>query len=169
MEKRDTPVISIVGLSKTGKTTLIERLIPVFKKKGIEVAVIKHHHLDFEVDVPGKDTHRFKQAGAKTTIISSPVKVAMISSVKKELKPHEIIERYIEGVDLIIIEGYKKEKIPKIEVYRNKRDSTPICLNDNHLAAIVTDMPYDCHVPVFLMDEIEKIADFIIKNFSLTS
>lgn len=164
MEKRGIPVISIVGTSKTGKTTLIERLIPVFKQRGIDVAVIKHHHLDFEADVPGKDTDRFKKAGAKTTIISSPVKIAMVSTVRKELKPLEIIERYIDGVGIVIIEGYKKERIPKIEVYRNKKDSQPVCIKDDLLLGIVTDIYFDAHVPVFLMDEIEKIADFIMQN-----
>ncbi|HOV89259.1 MAG TPA: molybdopterin-guanine dinucleotide biosynthesis protein B [Syntrophorhabdaceae bacterium] len=164
-EKNEIPVVSIVGQSKTGKTTLIERLIPAFKEKGLDIAVIKHHHLDFEVDVPGKDTHRFKQAGAKTTIISSPVKLAMVTSVEKDIKPMEIIRQYIKDVDLIIIEGYKKERIPKIEVYRYKKGSSPICLKDGLLMAIVTDLPFDSHVPVFHMDEIEVIADFIVSKF----
>jgi len=165
MEKRAIPVVSIVGTSKTGKTTLIERLIPVLKKKGIDVAVIKHHHLDFEADVPGKDTDRLKKAGAKTTVISSPVKVAVVSSVKKELKPHEIIERYIDGVGLIIMEGYKKERIPKIEVFRHKKGTTPVCMEDDLLVGIVTDVSFDAHVPVFLMDEVDRIADFIVSKF----
>ncbi len=164
-ERNEIPVVSIVGQSKTGKTTLIERLIPTLKERGIDIAVIKHHHLDFEVDIPGKDTHRFKQAGAKITVIASPVKLAMVTSLEKDPKPGEIISQYIKDVDLIIIEGYKKERIPKIEVYRHKKGSVPVCLNDNLLMAIVTDLPFDSHVPVFHMDDIEVIADFIVSRF----
>ncbi|HPP06007.1 MAG TPA: molybdopterin-guanine dinucleotide biosynthesis protein B [Syntrophorhabdaceae bacterium] len=156
------PLIGIAGTSKVGKTTLIERLIPVFIEKGLNVAVIKHHPHDFDIDIPGKDTHRLKTAGAKTTIISSPKKIAMVSDVKKELMPKDIASRFITDVDLIIVEGYKRERIPKIEVFRHKKDAKPVCANDEFLIAYVSDSYFSSDKPVFLLDEIDKIADFII-------
>ncbi|MCX7966436.1 MAG: molybdopterin-guanine dinucleotide biosynthesis protein B [Syntrophorhabdaceae bacterium] len=157
-------IIAIVGTSKVGKTTLIERLIPKFKEKGIEVAVIKHHPHDFDIDIPGKDTHRLKTAGAKTTIISSPKKIAMVSDVKKEIMPYEIVKKFIDDVDLVIVEGYKREKIPKIEVFRNKRDAKPVCANDPHLIAFATDKHFPSDKPVFLLNDVEGIAQFIIAH-----
>lgn len=164
MKKRKIPVISIAGSSKTGKTTLIERLITVFKDRGIRVAVIKHHLHDFEADVPGKDTYRFKKAGAITSIISSPYKISVVSDAERDLEPDRIISRYIRGVDLIIAEGYKKVEMPRIEVYKSKKSGDPVCLDDKNLIALVTDKPFEARVPVFFMDKIEKIADFIVSR-----
>jgi len=160
------PLIGIVGTSKVGKTTLIERLIPILKEKGIAVAVIKHHPHDFDIDIPGKDTHRLKAAGAKTTVISSPKKIAIVSDVKKEFLPNEIVSRFVDGVDLVIVEGYKKEKIPKIEIFRHKKDKNPVCADDAYLIAFVTDSCFKTDKPVFLLDEVQKIAEFIMNFIS---
>ncbi len=160
------PLIGIVGTSNVGKTTLIERLIPIFKEKGIAVAVIKHHPHDFDIDIPGKDTHRLKAAGAKTTVISSPKKIAIVSDVKKEVMPNDIVSRYVDDVDLVIVEGYKKEKIPKIEIFRHKKDTKPVCANDPYIIAFVTDTRFETKKPVFLLDEVQKIAEFIINFIS---
>lgn len=157
-------ILAIVGSSKVGKTTLIEQLIPVLKEKGIEVAVIKHHPHDFEIDIPGKDTHRLKAAGAKTTIISSPKKIAIVSDVKKEIMPNDIVSRFIDDVELVIVEGYKKEKIPKIEVFRHRKDAKPVCANDPNLIAYAADVYFESDKPVFMLDNVVGIADFIIAH-----
>jgi len=161
------PVLSFVGRSKTGKTSLIERLIPIFCAKGIRVSVVKHHHLDFDIDIPGKDTYRFKQAGAQTVIISSPNKIAVIKDAVREPKIEDIISKYATEVDVVIVEGYKKAKLPKIEVYVNRENQPPVCLDDKYLLAIVTDLPFSARVPVFLREDIEGISEFIFSHFSL--
>jgi molybdopterin-guanine dinucleotide biosynthesis protein B len=136
MVKSKIPLISIVGTSKIGKTTFIEKLIPVFKEKGLRVATIKHHHLDFEIDKVGKDTYRHKEAGSSTVILSSPYKIALVRDVEKEVPLRDIVSRYIDDADIIITEGYKKEDTPKIEII-------------------------DTGIPQFSMDDVEGVAKFI--------
>lgn len=166
MTKKDIPVVSFVGRSNTGKTTVIERLIPLLKNAGLRIAVIKHHHRDFEVDKPGKDTYRYKQAGAQTTMLTSPHKLAVIQDVDTEPGLREIIERFVHGVDLVIVEGYKKEKIPKIEVFQRRSDTpVPLCGNDENLVAIITDESIESLVPVLKRDHIQAVADLILHRF----
>lgn len=166
MSINSVPVLSFVGRSKTGKTSLIERLIPFFRAKGITVSVIKHHHLDFEIDIPGKDTYRFKQAGARTVIISSPNKIAIIKDNVRNPKIEDIISEYATETDVVIVEGYKKAKLPKIEVYLNRENQPPVCIDDKNLLAIVTDLPFSARVPVFLRDDTEGISEFIFSHFA---
>ncbi|HOE16721.1 MAG TPA: molybdopterin-guanine dinucleotide biosynthesis protein B [Syntrophorhabdaceae bacterium] len=157
-------VLSIVGRSKTGKTTLIEKLIPLLKSRGLTIATIKHHHGDFEIDREGKDTYRHKAAGAKAVLLTSPAKIALVMDVDKELKVQEIINKYIHDVDLVITEGYKRESFPKIEVFNWKKDTYPVCLGDGSLIALVVDKRIDVTVQQFLRDDIAGIAEFIL-NF----
>jgi len=161
MMKSRIPLISIVGTSKSGKTTFIEKLIPVFKEKGLRVATIKHHHLDFEIDEAGKDTYRHMQAGASTVVLSSPYKMAVIRNVEKEVSLEEIVDRYIEDVDIVITEGYKKEDVPKIEIFRAGRKTSPLCLDDNSILAVVADEHIVTGIPQFRMNDIRGVAMFI--------
>ena len=161
------PAIGIVGRSKTGKTTLIEKLIPLLGTKDIKVATTKHHPHDFEIDIPGKDTYRHKKAGARTVIISSPGKIAMVKDTGGDPSLKEIRSRYVDDVDLLIAEGYKKERIPKIEVFPRKEEVEPVCIDDGNLLAIVTDVPFSSRVPVFQRDDVGAIADFIIEKLRL--
>lgn len=162
MAQNSITVLSVVGRSKTGKTTLIEKLIPLLKRKGLRIATIKHHHNDFEIDREGKDTYRHKAAGAKAVILSSPAQIALVTDVEKELDVQEIIQRYIHDVDLVITEGYKSESFPKIEVFKWKEDFLPVCLNDGSLIALVTDKPVNAPVKQFLRDDIEGVAELIL-------
>ncbi|MBP1734848.1 MAG: molybdopterin-guanine dinucleotide biosynthesis protein, partial [Deltaproteobacteria bacterium] len=160
------PYFSFVGRSNTGKTTVIEQLIPILVRKGIKVAVIKHHHNDFEIDKPGKDTYRYKQAGATMSILASPGKVAVVEDTENDLTLDDIIARYIHDVDLLIIEGFKGEKIPKIEVFLRKEGAdTPVCEGDEHLIAIITDESLATSLPVFSRDNIQGVAQFIVNRF----
>ncbi len=161
MPKDKIPLISIIGTSKTGKTTFIEKLIPVLKKKGLRVAVIKHHHLDFEFDKEGKDTYRHKKAGASMVILSSPHKIAFVKDVEKEIPLHNIVSRYIDDVDIIITEGYKKEEALKIEIFREKKETSPLCLSDKTILGVVTDKHVDTDIPQFPIDNVESVARFI--------
>ena len=166
MAKESIPYFSFVGRSNTGKTTVIERLIPILVRKGIKVAVIKHHHNDFEIDKPGKDTYRYKQAGAAMSILASPGKVAVVEDTENELTLEDIIARYIHDVDLIIVEGFKREKVPKIEVFQPKEGAdTPVCEGDEHLIAIITDESLATSLPVFSRDNIQGVAQFIVNRF----
>ncbi|MGI6630032.1 MAG: molybdopterin-guanine dinucleotide biosynthesis protein B [Bacillota bacterium] len=154
------PVISIVAeKSNSGKTTLLEKLIKDLKSRGRKVAVIKHHPHLVEIDRPGKDTWRHAQAGADIVVISGPDKAAFIEKREKELTLDEIIER-ISGVDIIITEGYKNDKKPKIEVFRSQVCENLISRPDE-LLAIASDKPWSINVPCFHIDDHWSIADFI--------
>lgn len=161
MTKTKIPLISIVGTSKSGKTTFIEKLIPVFKERGLRVATIKHHHLDFEIDRVGKDTYKHKKAGSSTVILSSPYKIALVKDVEKELSLRDVVSRYVDDADIIITEGYKKEDTPKIEIFRHAKKTPPLCAHDKTILAIVTDKHVDTDIPQFSMDDVEGIAKFI--------
>jgi len=167
MDDLKIPVLSIVGRAKTGKTTFIEKLIPCLIDKGLKVAIIKHHLHDFDFDIPGKDTYRHKKAGARTVILSSPGKIAMVKDIEKDLSVKEILNCYIDDVDLLITEGYKKEEMPKIEVYPRKEGVEPVCIDDGNLIAIITDISFTSHIPVFLRDNVVDVANFIISKFDL--
>jgi len=157
------PVISIVAKANTGKTTLLEGVIRELKKRGIRLAVIKHHRGDFEIDQPGKDTWRHAQAGADVVVISAPGKMAMIEKRAQELSLDEIIAR-ISGVDLIITEGYKKENKAKIEVFRAAAGHRGLVSPESDLVAIVSDVPWDLNVPCYPLDDFPGVADEI-QNF----
>jgi molybdopterin-guanine dinucleotide biosynthesis protein MobB len=152
------PLISVVGCSNSGKTTLLVKIISELKKRGYRLAVIKHHHGDFEIDVPAKDTWRYAQAGADTVVLASPGKVALIERTEHELSLDEIISR-ITGVDLIITEGYKSEYKPKIEVFRSKVHEKLISPPDE-LLAVASDIDFP-GIPTFGLDDAAGIADFL--------
>lgn len=157
------PIISIIGKSESGKTTLIERLIPELKKRGYRVGTIKHAPHGFDIDKKGKDSWRHKEAGAETVLVASQGKIAMIKDNNSETL--DSLEKYFYDVDLIITEGYKRENKPKIEIHRSSRHQRPFCLDDDNLIAFVTDSDIDVTVPKFGLDEIEKIADLIEKKY----
>ncbi|MCP4542950.1 MAG: molybdopterin-guanine dinucleotide biosynthesis protein B [Chloroflexi bacterium] len=154
------PTICIVGRSKSGKTTLLEKLIREFKQRGYRVATIKHHsHPGFEIDQPGKDTWRHAQAGSDHVVIAAPDKVAAIRRVDREPTLEEITAT-INGVDVILTEGYKRTGKLKVEIVRAERSTEPICTSDE-LLALVTDVavPYD--LPKFSLDDVVGLADLI--------
>jgi molybdopterin-guanine dinucleotide biosynthesis protein MobB len=152
------PVISVVGCSNSGKTTLLVKIISELKKRGYRAAVIKHHHSDFEIDLPGKDTWRHAQAGADTVVLASPGKVAQIERTEHELGLDEIISR-ITGVDLIITEGYKSEHKPKIEVFRSEVHEKLISPL-NELLAVASDIDFP-DIPTFGLDDAIGIVEFL--------
>lgn len=158
------PVVGIVGRSNSGKTTLLEKLIPELKRRGYRVGTIKHHsHPGFEIDKPGKDTWRHARAGSDHVVISAPDKVAAIRRV--EVEPDvETIASTMRDVDVILTDGYKQAPIPRIEVVRAARSREPLCAPEE-LIAIVTDLPLDLGVPRFGLDDATALADFIERRF----
>ena len=159
-----TPIVSIMGRSQSGKTTLIEQLIPEFIRRGYRVATIKHHRGNFEIDHEGKDSWRHKEAGAQTVVISSPHKVALMEDVSRELTLDELAARFIRGADIIIAEGFKRGKHPKVEVFRREIYTHPVAPELENLIAIVSDGPLRLDIPCLSFNDITGIADIIEKR-----
>jgi len=160
------PIISIVGKSDSGKTTLIEKLLPEIVRRGYKVATVKHHsHDDFQIDVEGKDSWRHAKAGSSRVIISSPTKLALIAKTQEDTSLNDIRNKYCEGIDLILTEGYKKEIYPKIEIFRKEVHRELLCKDDDALVAIVSNVKFDRNVPQFGLDHIKEIVDFIEEKF----
>jgi molybdopterin-guanine dinucleotide biosynthesis protein B len=158
------PIISFVGHSGSGKTTFVEKLIPLLVQAGMKVAVIKHDVHGFEMDKPGKDTWRHKKAGAAATMISSPGRIGLVMDADHDHQPHELA--FMFGfADLILTEGFKRESYPKLEVFRPEAtgDRVPLCRDDPQLLAIVSDSDPECKAPVFSLDDVRGVADFLIR------
>ena len=158
-----TPIISIIGRSGSGKTTLIEKLIPEFKKRGYRIGTIKHARCGFDIDKKGKDSSRHKNAGAEIVVIASSSKLAMVKDINKNTL--FCPENFFQDMDLVLSEGFKNEKRPKIEVYRSLLKEKFISINDNNLIAVVTDVKTGFNVPLFGFEEIKSLTDFIEKKF----
>jgi molybdopterin-guanine dinucleotide biosynthesis protein B len=159
------PIISIVGKSDSGKTTLIEKLVPELTRRGYRIATIKHDVHGFEVDQEGKDSWRHKQAGAHTVVISSPNKIALIRDVEKDLNLDEIRDRLIQDVDLILSEGYKKDVQPKIEVFRKEIHKKLLCTKKDNLVAIASNKKINVGIPCFNLEDMNGLSNFIEKEF----
>lgn len=155
------PIISIVGRSKSGKTTLIEQLIPEFIKRGYRVATIKHHGEDFQIDHTGKDSWRHKNAGAHTVIISSPQKIALVEDASHDHSLEALAARFIQGVDIIIAEGFKRARHPKIEVFNTGNHQQPLAPELGNVIGVASDNPLSLDIPCLRLDDISGIADLI--------
>jgi molybdopterin-guanine dinucleotide biosynthesis protein B len=155
------PIASVVAKSKTGKTTLLERLIPELKARGIRLAVIKHHSHLSSFDTPGKDTHRLAEAGADVVIGASPVQLATFNRLSSPLRLEELVEQHLADVDLALTEGYKSGPFPKIEVHRSARSDELLCTPDEMLA-LMTDRHWELDVPQFDLDDVTGLAGFLI-------
>ena len=158
------PVVSFVGRSNSGKTTLIGKVIAELKKRGYRVGVIQHDAHGFEIDHEGKDSWKHKKAGASTVSLSSAEKFAVIKDVDSEWPPERIIAAYLSDVDIVVAEGFKTSPFPKIEVIRKENSLKPVCANDKRLIALATDAGLSAKVPVFDLNGFKKITSFIIKE-----
>ncbi|MBN1260918.1 MAG: molybdopterin-guanine dinucleotide biosynthesis protein B [Anaerolineae bacterium] len=155
------PVLSFIGWSNSGKTTLLEKLIPLLLQRGWRVGVVKHSHLrNLEVDLPGKDSRRLWDTGAAQTVLWMPDRVVYSRRCEHAPTLEEILAT-VSGLDLILVEGYKQGAWPKIEVIRAARDARRIPDIENCVAC-VTDVPDLCgDSPCFHLDDVEALADFI--------
>ena len=157
------PIVSIVGRSKSGKTTLIEKLIVELKSRGYHVATAKHTHRDMTLPESDKDSDRHLKAGSEASLIVDPHGLMMIKPLQKELNLSQLAQILGEDYDLILTEGYKQDDAPKIEVHR--KDNAPPLTDVKKLFAIVTDEPLDTKVRQFALDDVKAIADLLETGF----
>ncbi len=158
------PVISLVGKSGSGKTVFLEKLIAVLKGRGVKVGVVKHQPHGFEIDRPGKDSWRHAKAGSDTVVLSSPSRIAVIKHLEEEMALDAVVSAYLQDVDLVITEGYKRGPKKKIEVSRRER-SQELVSPPEDLIAIVTDQTFDLAVPHFGLDDAEEVANLLVRRF----
>ncbi len=157
------PIISIVGKSDSGKTTLLESLITELKQRRYKVAVIKHSSQDVELDTVNKDSWRFSRAGSEVSAISSSSKFAVFRNLEQDFGLPELSQFLCSGSDLILTEGFKQSNHPKIEVHR-KEQGKELLSPPEQLLAVVTDEPLDIGAPQFSTDEVHKLVDLIEKK-----
>jgi len=157
------PIISIVGKSKSGKTTLIEKLIGELKSRGYRVATVKHTPKGMTFDEPDKDSWRHIQAGSKATAITSSDKIVLIKPIAQALTLDEIVRFFGEDYDIILAEGFKQDDAPKIEVHR--KEVGPSLTTIRKLIAIVTDEPLETKTRQFSLQDIKGLADLLEEGF----
>jgi molybdopterin-guanine dinucleotide biosynthesis protein MobB len=163
-------VVAFVAKSNTGKTTLLEQVIRELKGRGYRVGAIKHDAHRFDIDHPGKDSHRLTQAGADTMLITSQEKLALIKMHDSSPPLEELVATYMSDVDIVVTEGFKMSPLPKIEVHRRERSPTLLCRgeqNDPMLVAVASDEPLDLDVPVLDLNDINGVTDFVERTFLL--
>jgi molybdopterin-guanine dinucleotide biosynthesis protein B len=161
-------VIGIAGFSGSGKTTLIEKIIPQFVRDGLRVSLIKHAHHEFDVDQPGKDSYRHRHAGCTEVLVSSARRWALMHELRGA--PEPTLQQQIEQLgpcDLVIVEGYKDQPIPKIEVHRRAAKAPLLYPDDRHVIAIATDEPLQTKLPQFVLDDVAGIARFIADHLAI--
>ncbi|MNK43988.1 Molybdopterin-guanine dinucleotide biosynthesis adapter protein [compost metagenome] len=156
-------IIGIVGVSGSGKTTLIERIIPLLRERGLRIGTLKHDAHGFDVDKPGKDTWRHREAGAEVVVISGPEKIACIRRVAEAPSPEALIRSLMPDMDLVLVEGFKRFGFPKLEVVRAANSQSPVTPPDG-LSGLVTDLPLSLpDVPSYGLDDLEAIAHRIVE------
>ena len=162
----DARVIGLAGWSGSGKTTLLVKLIPLLASRGLRVATLKHAHHSFEVDHPGKDSYEHRKAGANEVIVSSARRWVQIHEVTDgpEATLPDLLRR-LSPCDLIVVEGYKGENHPKLEVFRQAIGRDPLHPLDPRIVAVASDREFpDAGIPVVSLDDIAVIADIVIAH-----
>ena len=163
-------VVAFVAKSNTGKTTLLEQVIRELKNRGYKVGAIKHDAHSFNIDHPGKDSHRLTAAGADTMLITSPEKLALIKKHEAAPPLEELVETYFSDMDIVLTEGFKMSPLPKIEVHRQERSPTLLCRGEHHdptLVAVASDEALNLDVPVLDLNDINGVTDFVERTFLL--
>jgi molybdopterin-guanine dinucleotide biosynthesis adapter protein len=159
-----TRIFGLAGWSGSGKTTLLERLLPALTARGLRVSTVKHAHHDFDLDRPGKDSWRHREAGAAEVMVASARRWALVHELRGDAEPtlDDLVAR-MNPVDLILVEGFKREPLPKLEIHRAALGKPLIAPTDSDIVAIASDVPLaDVTVPRFDLDDVSAIAAFII-------
>lgn len=156
-------IVGLAGWSGSGKTTLVSKVIPVLIARGMKVSTVKHAHKGFDIDIPGKDSHTHRMVGATEVFVASGKRWAQVHELRGEPEPDliDIISR-LTPVDLLLVEGFKRHRHPKLEVYRAEVGKPFLYPDDDYIVALAADVPVpDARVPVISLDDIEKIADVL--------
>ena len=161
------PVLGFAAWSGTGKTTLLKQLIPELKANGLRLGVVKHAHHSFDIDTPGKDSYELRKAGADHMLISSRQRWALMVERDSGAEPRlqELLTQLPEGeVDLILVEGFKHEQFPKIELHRPSRQRPLLFPDDNNIIAIASDaeLTPQPQIPVLDLNDLQGIVDFVM-------
>ena len=163
-------VVGFAGFSGSGKTTLVEGVIAALKIRGLRVSVVKHAHHAFDIDHAGKDTYRHREAGAFEVIAASDKRVALMREFEKEtqLSVHHLLAELYEGVDWVLVEGFKQSDIQKIEVHRPSAGKPTLYAEDDFIVAIATDAPqmFDGKTlrPVLDVNSADSVAQWLVDN-----
>ncbi len=157
------PIVSIVSKKRSGKTTLLEKLIPELRNRGYRVGTVKHDTHGFDIDHEGKDTYRHKACGAEAVLISSPWKLSFIKDSNEDLPLTELVSRYMSDLDIVLTEGYMRANMPQVEVYRSAVHKTPLHSEGEtgSLIAVMSDVPLNLGVPDLDINNIRALADLI--------
>jgi molybdopterin-guanine dinucleotide biosynthesis protein B len=161
-------VFGFAGFSGSGKTTLIEALIPRFVMEGLRVSLVKHAHHDFDIDRPGKDSYRHREAGATEVMLTSAKRWVLMHELRNQPEPElpQLLERFA-PCDLVLVEGFKRQPIPKLEIHRAAAARPLLFRHDEHIIAIATDEPLDTSLPQFDLGDYDAIAEFILAHLGL--
>ena len=162
-------LLGFAGFSGSGKTTLLEKVIPLLKQQGLCISVIKHAHHDFDIDRPGKDSFRHREAGAHEVMIASGYRWALMHELRQESEPTlEQLCARLSPCDLVLVEGFKFSNIPKLEVHRTSTSHPLLYPDDPHVIAVVTDSKETLPLPKLDIDSPRQVADHILGYFSFT-
>jgi molybdopterin-guanine dinucleotide biosynthesis protein B len=156
-------VIGIAGWSGAGKTTLLTRVIPCLAARGLRVSTVKHAHHAFDVDQPGKDSHTHREAGATEVLVSSATRWALMHELRGEPEwtLHALLQK-LSPVDLVLVEGFKTQSHPKLEVYRAVVGKPLLHPDDENIVAIASDGVVEASVPVIPLDDLEAVTDMLV-------
>jgi molybdopterin-guanine dinucleotide biosynthesis protein B len=161
-------IFGFAGWSGSGKTTLIEKLIPRFVKCGLRVSLIKHAHHTFDVDQPGKDSYRHRHAGANEVLVTSSRRWVLMHELRGAVEPSFDEQlKHLSACDLLLVEGFKRAPIPKLEVWRAVTGEPMLHPNDPHIVAIASDTKLDSALPVLSLDNEQEISQFILAHLKL--
>lgn len=162
------PVIGVTGWKNNGKTTLVTKLVSHFSDKGLSVSTIKHAHHTVDLDVPGRDSYRHREAGAREVLLSTGKRFALMHEYVGEEWPLDVLIDRLGPCDLVIVEGYKRDKHPKIEVFRGAVDTLLLANEEATIIAVASDnVAIESPVPVLDLDDIDAIAGFIKDHLDL--
>ncbi len=162
-------VFGFAGYSGSGKTTLIEKLIPRLVIEGLRVSLIKHAHHDFDIDRPGKDSYRHREAGAYEVLLTASQRWVLMHEHRGAREP-DLDQQLglLAPCDLVLIEGFKHQPIPKLEIHRNANRRPLLFPEDRHIVAVASDIRLATELPQFELDDADAIADFIMRYFELS-
>jgi molybdopterin-guanine dinucleotide biosynthesis protein B len=173
LNKATIPVLGFAAYSGAGKTTLLTEVIPILNTNGLRIGLIKHSHHNFQIDQPEKDSYKLRQAGAEQILLAARSRTALIIEHPESTQEPRLADQFkhldCELLDLILVEGFKHEPIPKIEVYRSVLEYPNLYLDDPHIIALVTDTIPDIQlnipIPVLDLNQPQQVADFILNTW----